>query len=776
MTTVRRTLNLARAAKPPAPPAPKPAAAAAPAPAPVAVTKVKLGKRRRASASGGALPPSAFVRWSRTRKADVRAEHPALDSEAVAQLLGQEWTDGLAANRADLKPYVDEYDASLAKAKRAEMKKLKLAAGGGGDGDASEAKKKKKKKTKMKDLNAPKRPLSSYILFSSAMRASVKAASPELTNTQIVAKLGSMWRADHNGCKALFARTAAEKKQAYEVELKDYKTTENYATYQASLPVLERDAAKVGKKKKKKNTKKTKAKAAQPAAAASAASASAAAPAASAAAASLAAPRALGAIEQIIAKVIAAAKDDAELFNEPIDTYFSDARTGYAAAIDYPLDLVTLARAYSRLGAAEQQAQLELFALDAFAMLRNATIFNDPAFDQGAAMHAAARACAAALAVAYEEIAAPLGVAAPLAEILSGASAQLSACHVTPAFKVGDKASCFYHHQGKRYDVVVVEVSQRSIASVLQVEACVASAAEEEVEASAAPAASASASAAAAVSPVASTAPTRIFAYKVKFAGWPTHDQFVAAGQLLARSDALCRVPHLPSSRARAAGGFAPVDLAPEIVVVAAPAPAPAATVVVGGVTYTRVVKKTKKAVKKKEEEKEAAVEIAMEVEDDVVASVLEIAAAAAALVEDEDQQESMEIDSAIEARKVDPALLMPADVATPTAAVAAAAPAPKAEAAIVPAVPASALLVAKPAAALLLTPSPSTPTAAVAASAPAPEAEAEATVPAVLAPALLVAAALPLALSPSTRSPVEEEAHAAMELVQCDQDAPPKV
>jgi hypothetical protein len=477
MTSIRRTLNLSR--KIITSPATKPTGGG-----------VKLVAAKRARADAG--PPSAFILWSRTAKAGVEAENPGLSKKEIAEKLGELWT---SLGEEQTKPFATSYEASLAaekskqlaqqaapggdggdvaapKAKKAKtaktmhgLKPAAAGASGGGKGvvgskknrlaklnlkaKAKKKKKKKKKKSsssataaaaaaapakksakkkKTKDPNAPKKPLTSFILFSAAMRSTIKATQPDLSAPDVARALGAQWRANEGNVQALYARTASEAKAAYVVERARYELSSEFAAFQASLSVEERAGAK--------------------AAASKAASASAPTEKKKAVTFSTAAPVEIvapppppGAIEQILAKMVTTAGESGATFTDSIEDFFTNGKTGYAASVDYPLDVGVLTRAYARLSAREQEQQLDLFALDAFAMLRNATIFNDPGHAAGAALHRDARACAEALRLAFDAIAAPLDALSLHAALVAvGAEASLAAPHTEAAqhFSVAD--------------------------------------------------------------------------------------------------------------------------------------------------------------------------------------------------------------------------------------------------------------------------------------------------------------------------------------------------
>ena len=78
-----------------------------------------------------------------------------------------------------------------AAAKRGRKKKEEAAAV---EAPASEKKPRKKRAKKERDPNKPRK-LSSFMVYSNAMRASVKAANPSLKTTEIGSLLGKMWKA-----------------------------------------------------------------------------------------------------------------------------------------------------------------------------------------------------------------------------------------------------------------------------------------------------------------------------------------------------------------------------------------------------------------------------------------------------------------------------------------------------------------------------------------------------------------------------------------------------
>lgn len=98
---------------------------------------------------------------------------------------------------------------------------------------ASDAASSKKAK---KDVDHPKRPLSAYLLYCSAVREAVTAAHPDKKMTELSAILGAQWKALADADKAPYEREAAKDKVRYEREMVVYKAKkEEAATEEAAI-------------------------------------------------------------------------------------------------------------------------------------------------------------------------------------------------------------------------------------------------------------------------------------------------------------------------------------------------------------------------------------------------------------------------------------------------------------------------------------------------------------------------------------------------------------
>jgi hypothetical protein len=82
--------------------------------------------------------------------------------------------------------------------------------------------KKQRKSKPAKDPKAPKKPLSSYMLFCQAQRETVKSEMPELNAKEILSELGKRWQALTDEEKVPFIEEAGRVKAAYAIEKKEY--------------------------------------------------------------------------------------------------------------------------------------------------------------------------------------------------------------------------------------------------------------------------------------------------------------------------------------------------------------------------------------------------------------------------------------------------------------------------------------------------------------------------------------------------------------------------
>ena len=132
-----------------------------------------------------------------------------------------------------------------------------------------------KKKKKKKDPNAPKGARGSYMFFSNAKRAELKAARPDITFGELATETSALWKAATADDKKPFEDMAAEDKRRYQKEMESYVPPENSSSSSEEEDSSDSSDSESdsedssdddgGKKKKKKKKKKTKKKKGSPA-------------------------------------------------------------------------------------------------------------------------------------------------------------------------------------------------------------------------------------------------------------------------------------------------------------------------------------------------------------------------------------------------------------------------------------------------------------------------------------------------------------------------------
>ncbi|GAA5810055.1 hypothetical protein MFLAVUS_003473 [Mucor flavus] len=119
------------------------------------------------------------------------------------------------------------------------------------DPKEAEDKKNKKKKKADKDPNAPKRNLSSYMLFSQAVRPATVEKHPDLKAVDIAKLIGEKWNALSDKEKLPYVKQAEKEKARFDKETASYKASlgqEEKPSHKRKVVVEEPDAKKKSKK------------------------------------------------------------------------------------------------------------------------------------------------------------------------------------------------------------------------------------------------------------------------------------------------------------------------------------------------------------------------------------------------------------------------------------------------------------------------------------------------------------------------------------------------
>ena len=81
----------------------------------------------------------------------------------------------------------------------------------------------KKMKKKAKDPNAPKHPMSAYLIYLNQMRAELFKENPMMTNSEMMAEAGKKWKSLDEESRAPFVEEAKKKSEEYYQEMAKYK-------------------------------------------------------------------------------------------------------------------------------------------------------------------------------------------------------------------------------------------------------------------------------------------------------------------------------------------------------------------------------------------------------------------------------------------------------------------------------------------------------------------------------------------------------------------------
>jgi len=82
-----------------------------------------------------------------------------------------------------------------------------------------------------KDANAPKKPLSSYFMFTRDRRAALKAENPDMKVTELTKVMSAEWKALDAAAKQRYADEAAAAKSAYAVKWAEYQKTSEFGKH-----------------------------------------------------------------------------------------------------------------------------------------------------------------------------------------------------------------------------------------------------------------------------------------------------------------------------------------------------------------------------------------------------------------------------------------------------------------------------------------------------------------------------------------------------------------
>jgi len=152
-------------------------------------------------------------------RANVVQANPNADFKEVSQLVSQKWKE---LPQEEKQKYVDLHALDKIRYKE-EVANKPADQESEEDSSSSDSPKKKKRKKREKAEGEPKQSLTSFMLYSQAMRATVKQQDPSITTAQIGKLLGLKWKELPSEEKQLYIDKAAELKAKYNEELRQWK-------------------------------------------------------------------------------------------------------------------------------------------------------------------------------------------------------------------------------------------------------------------------------------------------------------------------------------------------------------------------------------------------------------------------------------------------------------------------------------------------------------------------------------------------------------------------
>lgn len=164
---------------------------------------------------------TSYMLWQAATRDAIKAENPGVPQQELMKIMSQKWKDlseddretwktKAASEFVSYKQRVKDYEAS--------HPAPAAAAADSSDEDA------KKKKTK-KDPNEPKRPMSSYFLWTAANRQKLKDEFPGLSITDFSKKAGELWKKVTEEEKKEFELKSQQLKAQYDLDMEEYRKT-----------------------------------------------------------------------------------------------------------------------------------------------------------------------------------------------------------------------------------------------------------------------------------------------------------------------------------------------------------------------------------------------------------------------------------------------------------------------------------------------------------------------------------------------------------------------
>ena len=200
-------------------------------------------------------PPSAYFIFSNNRRKQLIQEQPKSRITELSKVISKEWKEMEQEKKDDFdvqaKQRKAEYVTALEEYKKSDNYKQfqkQLALWKEEQAITRKAKKNKIKNSKYKEpkkpkkpANFPKRPLSSYFLFSNERRKQLQAQYPQKKITELSKMISEEWKEMSDESKKQYEDTAIELKAKHEINLKKWQESDECAAYDKELDLYKQE-------------------------------------------------------------------------------------------------------------------------------------------------------------------------------------------------------------------------------------------------------------------------------------------------------------------------------------------------------------------------------------------------------------------------------------------------------------------------------------------------------------------------------------------------------
>mmetsp|Transcript_44976 Transcript_44976/g.141584 ORF Transcript_44976/g.141584 Transcript_44976/m.141584 type:complete len:278 (-) Transcript_44976:164-997(-) len=161
---------------------------------------------------------SAYMLYANEVRADIVKKNPEMKMTEISKVIGDKWkvlsADGKKKFENEAAKLKSEYEKEKAEYEAKVPEEVRK--------ERTEKAKKKKEGKPAKDPNAPKRPLSAFMIYSNQVRDKIKSANPELTFAEMGKKIAADWNGMSAQQKEVYEKEAAKLKEKYAEERAKY--------------------------------------------------------------------------------------------------------------------------------------------------------------------------------------------------------------------------------------------------------------------------------------------------------------------------------------------------------------------------------------------------------------------------------------------------------------------------------------------------------------------------------------------------------------------------